>query len=89
MLITRCFVSTKVIISGQKNASAVNQNFPKKLEQGDVISTIYSHGLGGFYERDAKSIYTLKGGTEETYEPNFFYSGFRYIQVKLKNPKNV
>jgi alpha-L-rhamnosidase len=66
-----------------------NQDFPKKLEQGDVISTIYSHGLGGFYERDAKSIYTLKGGAEETYEPNFFYSGFRYIQVKLKNPNNI
>jgi len=66
-----------------------NQNFPKKLEQGDVISTIYSHGLGGFYERDAKSIYTLKGGAEEIYEPSFFYSGFRYIQVKLKNPKDI
>ena len=46
ILITRFFVSTKVIISGQKNASAVNQNFTKK--------NFLWHNGGTFFEGFAK-----------------------------------
>ncbi|WP_138992356.1 family 78 glycoside hydrolase catalytic domain [Larkinella sp. C7] len=30
---------------------------------------------------EAKDIYTLKGGGEETWEPRFTYHGFRYVEV--------
>lgn len=49
------------------------------------LSAAFVHSAGGFYERDAISRYTMKGGDEETYEPRFFYSGFRYVQVEVPN----
>lgn len=49
--------------------------FPKPLEDGDQLSKKFD------YHAKVWTDYTLKGGEEEVYEPRFFYSGFRYIEV--------
>ncbi|WP_215223279.1 family 78 glycoside hydrolase catalytic domain [Echinicola shivajiensis] len=49
--------------------------FPKPLENGDRLSEKFD------YHSKTWTDYTLKGGEEEVYEPHFFYSGFRYIEV--------
>lgn len=66
-----------------------NQSMPKALGEEDVISTVYAHGLGGHYERDAYTLYTLNGKGTEVYEPRFFYSGFRYLQVTCNDPEKL
>ncbi|MDR1861207.1 MAG: glycoside hydrolase family 78 protein [Bacteroidales bacterium] len=51
------------------------QLFPKPLETGDSLSfTAPYHSL-------VWSDYTLRTDSREHYEPRFFYSGFRYIEV--------
>lgn len=75
---------SKVRLRGAETVN--NHKLPKNIEPGDVLSTGFSHGLGGFYERDAYSVYTLKGTGTETWEPRFFYSAFRYIEVVMSNP---
>ncbi|WP_430974559.1 family 78 glycoside hydrolase catalytic domain [Sunxiuqinia rutila] len=49
--------------------------FPKPLEAGDRLSEKFRYHAQNWTD------YTLKGGEDETYEPRFFYTGFRYIEV--------
>lgn len=73
-----------------KGSATLNEAFfPKELEAGDQLTTVFQHGIGGHYERDAYTVYTLKGGAEESYEPRFFYSSFRYISVTISDPDRV
>lgn len=78
---------TNVKVQGAETLN--NQSMPKNLEKNDVISTVYAHGLGGHYERDAYTLYTLKGKETEVYEPRFFYSGFRYLQITCNTPEKI
>lgn len=73
---------TKLTVTASETLN--ESDFPKKLEYGDRLSANYTHGLGGYYERDTKTEYILSGDGQEYYEPFFFYSGFRYIQVKVE-----
>ncbi len=59
-----------------------NEVFPKPLSDTSTISLNRRHGAGGYYHRDCLNYYTLKGDGLEIYEPHFFYTGFRYIQVE-------
>jgi len=52
------------------------------------VSDKPSHA-GNRYARDAKTLYTLKGGGLERYEPRFFYTGFRYIEVVVDDPSAI
>lgn len=56
--------------------------FPKQLEETDRISTKFK------YHANAFTNYTLKGSGVETYEPSFFYTGFRYIEVVTSDSIN-
>lgn len=56
--------------------------FPKQLEETDRISTKFK------YHANALTNYTLKGSGMETYEPSFFYTGFRYIEVVTSDSIN-
>lgn len=78
---------SKVRLRGAETVN--NHKLPKNIEPGDVLSTEFSHGLGGFYERDAYSVYTLKGKGTETWEPRFYYGAFRYIEVVMSNPTST
>lgn len=57
--------------------------FPTPLQPGDSLSTDKQ------YHRDVWTTYTLNGNGTETYEPRFFYSGFRYIEVTTDQPENI
>ncbi|MDR2469169.1 MAG: glycoside hydrolase family 78 protein [Tannerella sp.] len=52
-----------------------NDLFPKNMEQGDTLN------MGLPYHAMVWTDYTLKSNETETYEPHFFYTGFRYIEV--------
>jgi alpha-L-rhamnosidase len=52
-----------------------NSLFPKPLEQGDSFSDKYQ------YHSKVWTDYTMRGSGTEVYEPRFFYTGFRYIEV--------
>ncbi|MFV0590111.1 MAG: family 78 glycoside hydrolase catalytic domain [Draconibacterium sp.] len=58
-----------------------NELFSKKLEDGDMLSDKFK------YHKMVWTDYTLKGAETETYEPRFFYSGFRYIEVATSDKK--
>jgi alpha-L-rhamnosidase len=57
---------------------------------GDKISIYHAEVLdkeGNFYTENLrpakqKNEYTLKGGSEETFEPHFTFQGFRYVKVE-------
>lgn len=49
--------------------------FSKPLEEGDKMSTKHR------YHAQTWTDYTLKGDGLEVYEPRFFYTGMRYIEV--------
>ncbi len=57
--------------------------FPKPLEKKDVLSTKFR------YHAQTWTDYTMKGGKTEVYEPRFFYTGFRYIEVVTSDNKNL
>jgi alpha-L-rhamnosidase len=66
-----------------RGAETLNDSlFSKPLEEGDKISTKHR------YHAETWTDYTLKSDKRETYEPRFFYSGFRYIEVTVSNKKN-
>ncbi|MDR1407229.1 MAG: glycoside hydrolase family 78 protein [Tannerella sp.] len=52
-----------------------NALFPKPLEEGDSLSVKFR------YHSHVWTDYTLKSDGSETYEPHFFYTGYRYIEV--------
>lgn len=49
--------------------------FSEPLEEGDKMSTKHR------YHAEVWTDYTLKGSDTEVYEPRFFYTGMRYIEV--------
>lgn len=57
--------------------------WPKPLEVGDILSTNARYHSGVWTD------YTLKSSEAETYEPRFFYTGYRYIKVKTSNNENL
>jgi len=60
-----------------------NDRFPKSLDEGDKISN------NTRYHPYIWTEYTIKSSEKESYEPRFFYSGFRYIQVIVSDEKNL
>lgn len=67
-----------------RGAETLNDSlFAKPLEAGDVLSTKFK------YHYQTWSDYTLNDNKTEIYEPRFFYSGFRYIEVRTRNNKNL
>ncbi|MDX1636857.1 MAG: family 78 glycoside hydrolase catalytic domain [Balneolaceae bacterium] len=56
---------------------------PTPLQPGDSLSTIHP------FHSDVWTTYTLKGEGTETWEPRFFYSGFRYLEVTVSEPDNI
>ncbi|MDZ7690784.1 MAG: family 78 glycoside hydrolase catalytic domain [Balneolaceae bacterium] len=64
-----------------RGAETLNDSlFPTPLKPGDSLST---HNV---YHRDVWTSYTMKGEGQETYEPRFFYTGLRYVEVKVDQP---
>ncbi|MBK5203522.1 MAG: family 78 glycoside hydrolase catalytic domain [Prolixibacteraceae bacterium] len=57
--------------------------FSQPLKKGDRLSTKQNYHAGVW------SDYTLKSDEEEMYEPRFFYSGFRYIEVRTKDKQDL
>jgi alpha-L-rhamnosidase len=70
-----------------RGAETLNDSlFAKPLEKGDSLSTKFR------YHAETWTDYTLKSDRIEMYEPRFFYTGFRYIEVTTndgKNPKKL
>ena len=66
-----------------RGAETLNDSlFPKPLEKGDKLSTNQR------YHSQTWTDYTLKGNETEIYEPRFFYTGFRYIEVVALDRNN-
>jgi len=66
-----------------RGAETLNDSlFPKPLEEGDRLSTKFA------YHAQIWTDYTLKSNETEVYEPRFFYTGFRYIEVTTSNREN-
>lgn len=57
--------------------------FATPLSPGDQLSTKFN------YHSQVYTDYILKGGKEEVYEPRFFYTGFRYIEVSTDQPDGI
>jgi len=57
--------------------------FAKPLEEGDKLSIKFR------YHSETWTDYTLKGADYEVYEPHFFYTGFRYIEVAAADGKSL
>ncbi|MDZ7720252.1 MAG: family 78 glycoside hydrolase catalytic domain [Balneolaceae bacterium] len=72
---------TEIKIRGAETLN--NELFPKPLKEGDSLSTKHQ------YHANVWTTYTLKGEGIETYEPRFFYSGFRYIEVQVDHPEAI
>jgi alpha-L-rhamnosidase len=67
-----------------RSAETLNDSlFPEPLSAGDQMSTKHD------YHANVWSTYTLKGKDTEVYEPRFFYTGFRYLEVKLNDPDKI
>ncbi len=78
----------KVLDFGQNLVGWVQ--FKVTGKKGDVIKIHHAEVLdkeGNFYTANLRAAkaeiqYTLKGGSEETFEPHFSFFGFRYIKVE-------
>ncbi len=67
-----------------RGAETLNDSlFPKNLEEGDRLSEKHR------YHAQTWTDYTMKGGELETYEPRFFYTGFRYIEVATGDQEDL
>lgn len=67
-----------------RGAETLNDSlFPKPLEEGDQLSTKHN------YHANVWTTYTLNGEGNEVYEPRFFYTGFRYVEVQVDEPDNI
>ncbi len=67
-----------------KGAETLNDSaFSEPLKPGDRLSKKQK------YQSDIWTDYILKGEGTEVYEPRFFYTGFRYIEVTTDNPENI
>ncbi len=56
--------------------------FSKPLEEGDRLSTKFK------YHAEVWTDYTIASDQVEVYEPRFFYSGFRYLEVTTSDQTN-
>lgn len=72
---------TEIKIRGAETLN--DELFPNPLETGDSLSTKHQ------YHGNVWTTYILNGDGTETYEPRFFYSGFRYIEVQVDNPDAI
>lgn len=72
---------TEIKVRGAETLN--NELFPKPLEEGDSLSTDKQ------YHSNVWSHYILNGDGVETYEPRFFYTGFRYVEVQVDQPENI
>jgi len=67
-----------------RGAETLNDSlFPTPLKPGDSLSTQKD------YHKNVWTTYTLKGGGTENYEPRFFYTSFRYVEVKVNEPDAI
>ncbi len=67
-----------------RGAETLNDSlFPKPLEAGDRLSEKYN------YHAEVWTDYTLRGEGTEVWEPRFFYTGYRYLEVKVDNPSGL
>ncbi|MDR1103390.1 MAG: glycoside hydrolase family 78 protein [Tannerella sp.] len=57
--------------------------FAKDLEPGDTLSEKFA------YHARVWTDYTLKGSERETWEPHFFYTGFRYVEVAVSDGQDL
>lgn len=57
--------------------------FPKLLREGDHLSTKDK------YHTNVWTDYILKGKGTEIYEPRFFYTGIRYVEITTDNPEKL
>jgi alpha-L-rhamnosidase len=63
-----------------RGAETLNDSILEKpLQPGDRIST-------QVYHSNVWTDYTLKGNSNEVYEPRFFYTGFRYVEITTDDP---
>jgi alpha-L-rhamnosidase len=67
-----------------RGAESLNDSiFPKQLQQGDHLS------INQKYHSLVWTDYILNGIGIEVYEPRFFYTSCRYIEVRTDNHKNL
>lgn len=67
-----------------RGAETLNDSlFSMQLQKNDKLSTKFK------YHAQTWTDYTLKGSVTEVYEPRFFYTGYRYIEVTTSNNKNL
>ena len=67
-----------------RGAETLNDSlFSKPLEEGDKLSIKFR------YHANTWTDYTIKSNKQEVYEPRFFYTGFRYIEVTSNNSKDL
>ena len=65
-----------------RGGESVSNTAPKSLEPTDRLSE--NRRFGAIW-----TDYTLKGSEVEVYEPRFFYSGFRYIEVETSDKEDL
>ncbi len=67
-----------------RGAETLNDSlFPEPLRPGDRLSTKFA------YHARVWTDYTLKGKSMEVYEPRFFYTGFRFAEVRTEHPERI
>jgi len=67
-----------------KGAETLNDSlFPKTLQPEDRLSKKQA------YQSRIWTDYTLSGKGTEVYEPRFFYTGFRYVEVTTNKPEDL
>ena len=67
-----------------RGAETLNDSlFPTPMKKGDKLSEKFN------YHAQVWTDYTLKGEGTEVYEPRFFYTGFRYLEVTTSDHKNL
>lgn len=67
-----------------RSAETLNDSlYPTPLKPGDSLSTHKE------YHRNVWTTYTLNGEGTETYEPRFFYTGYRYMEVTVDKPDQL
>lgn len=68
-----------------RGAETLNDSlFPKPLQPGDRLSEKIHN-----YHARVWTDYTLKGEGTEVYEPRFFYTGYRYVEVTSNHPGDI
>lgn len=67
-----------------RGAEILNDSlFAEPLKEGDKLSTKED------YHAKVWTDYTMKSDGKEVYEPQFFYTGYRYLEVTTDNNKNL